>query len=195
MGCAQPICAAAPNLTALTLRSGTMSFGAIDLPELRSFTVLTGGLTSDNITEITAAKWPKLEKLALQLGSASFDCDVTIDDVQKILDGNGVPPTVTHLGLANSEIVDEICARLPAAKILPQLKEIDLSLGTMGIQGAEALAAAKERFAHLELLDVSESWIDQRGRELLKNLCQRVELGGQNDDGGDPDDRYITAGE
>ena len=196
LGDASPLYAGIPNVQSLTLRSGTMSLGAIDLPEVRRFATLTGGLQKDAIASITKAKWPKLERLELQIGSSRYDSDIDPDDLRPIFDGEGLPPTLTHLGLANYEYTNEILPLLAASKILPRLRSLDLSLGPCGgDEGVERLLALKDAFAHLERLDLSESWLDPDGTRLVKAALPNANVDAQRYDARWADDRYIAAGE
>ncbi len=195
LGDASVFYAAVPNLRTLTLRSGTMTLGAIDLPELRAFTTLTGGLQRDAIESIAGARWPKLERLALQIGSSRYESDITVSDLEPILDGKGLPPTLRHLGLANFELTEELIPPLAASAILRRITELDLSLGTLGRDGADALIAAKDAFAHLAVLDLSQSWLDPDTVRRIVEVFPNALVGQQNYDPRYPDDRYISAGE
>ncbi len=192
IGAAGPIWRATPNLERLTLRSGSMALGELVLPRLRELTTITGGMSSDAVASIARGRCPSLERLSLQFGRPSYGCDVALDDLQPILEG-GALPRLVHLGLTNCELTDGLCARLPRAPILPQLRELDLSLGTLSDEGARILAAHRAALAHLELLDVRDNFLTDRGAKLLEGLCGRVEIGPQRDDGGDPSNRYASA--
>lgn len=148
------------QLRSLTLRGDGpgMKLGKIALPELRELTIITGGLPKASIAAICAAKWPKLEKLELWLGTSSYGADTKIKDLAPILDGKAFP-RLKHLGLRNSELSDDIAAALPTAKIVKQLQSIDLSKGTMSDTGANALIASKAAFAHLRRIDLSDNFI------------------------------------
>ncbi|MEO8698438.1 MAG: WGR domain-containing protein [Kofleriaceae bacterium] len=193
IGKCAPLYQAVPNLQCLTLRSGSMKLGDIDLPKLRELTIITGGFDRGSMASVGKAKWPRLEKLSIQLGN---EHKFTQKDLQPILDATAFPK-VTHLGLGNADGADQICTWLAGSKIAGQLEELDLSHGTLGDAGALALAAAKPRFKQLKKLDVSDNWIGRAGLAALKGFAKTVEVGksrrGQQDDGGDPEDRYIGA--
>jgi uncharacterized protein (TIGR02996 family) len=195
LGNASVMYKALPNLKWLTLRSGTMHLGAIDLPELRALSTITGGLQKDAIESVTTAHWPKLEKLSLQIGSSRYDSDITVGDLQPILDGKGLPESLEHLGLFNFESADELVPLLAASKILPRITELDLSMGSLGPDGATALIEHKRAFEHLDLIDLSKSWFDPETARRVKEFLPNAVVDGQRFNPRYPDDRYIDGGE
>ncbi len=193
MGNLEPMYKAMPNLESLTLRSGSMAVGKIDLPKLKELVVISGGFDRKSLANICAAKWPHLETLNIQLGD---ETSFKLKDLAPIFDAK-VFPKVKHLGLGNSGISDEICKGLASSKIAAQLESLDLSKGTMGDAGATALAAGK--FPKLQHLDVTDNWISKKGLAALKGVAKKIDSSGgkegQQDDDGDPDNRYIAARE
>ncbi|NMO21886.1 WGR domain-containing protein [Pyxidicoccus fallax] len=181
-----------PNLRSLRLRGGAVELGKVDLPELREFTVETGGLPLSAVKSIAAAKWPKLEKLEVWFGSDNYGAEGGVDDIQPILDGKGLP-NLKSLGLCNSEFTDELCKVLPKAKVLPQLERLDLSRGTMSDEGARILAESAAAFAHLKALDLTENTLTDEGERLVAKLCPSVSAGNQREY--DEDYRYAAVGE
>jgi uncharacterized protein (TIGR02996 family) len=194
LGNAQPLYAGVPGLRSLTLRSGSMSLGHIDLPELHTFATLTRGLKKNAIETIVHAPWPKLERLELQLGSSRYDSDITPNDLQPILDGK-LPAGVYHLGLANYSYAHELIDMLATSAILPRLRSLDLSLGTFNNDGAEQLIAHAKAFAHLEFIDLNESWLDHAMTARVRELVPNALVNEQRYDPRWPDDFYIAAGE
>jgi hypothetical protein len=147
------------NLRHLTLRgSSDLKLGKIELPELRSLTIITGGLDKKNVAAICAAKWPKLEKLELWFGSKNYGANATVKDIAPILAGKGFPK-LKHLGLRNCEFVDDLAKALPTAAVMKQIETLDLSKGTMTDDGVKSMADHKDAFAHLRRLDLSDNYI------------------------------------
>ena len=110
------------KLRELRIQLGAMKFGAIVLPELRGIEITTGGLQQDNLASFRAAKWPKLEKLALCIGETGNDygCNVELADLRWIFAAENLA-NVRHLALANSSLADQIVTELATSKILGQL--------------------------------------------------------------------------
>ncbi len=182
-----PLYRAVPNLRRLTIRSGSLELGKIELPSLEALTVISGGLDPSALRSICNAAWPNLTSLSVQLGSES---SFTLHDLDPILAAK-IIPCVTHLGLGNSAISDLIATGLAASPIAAQLVSLDLSLGTLGDDGARALAAGA--FPKLERIDVSESYLTEAGVAALSRIAKHVEVGEQREDDGDPGNRYIAA--
>jgi uncharacterized protein (TIGR02996 family) len=147
------------NLRHLTIRGGSdLKLGTMNLPDLRSLTIITGGLDKKNVASIAAAKWPKLERLELWFGTDNYGGNCKVKDVAPILAGKAFPK-LKHLGLRNCEFIDELAAAVPGAAILKQIESLDLSKGTMSDDGVQKLVAGKSSLAHLRRLDLSDNYI------------------------------------
>ena len=194
LGDVSPIYAAVPNLRTLRLRSGSMELGTIVLPALEELVVETGGLDHAAARAIAAAKWPSLRRLAIQIGSDDYGGDANVADLRPILDGVGLP-RLEHLAIQNCELTDDLIEPLAASKILPQLRTLDLAMGTMSDDGAQTLFRLQKAFAHLEKIELGDNYITSDGERLLKQTRLAIELGEQRDDEGDPDNRYASVAE
>jgi uncharacterized protein (TIGR02996 family) len=182
-----------PALRSLKLRGAQGTLGKIDLPELRDFTFETGGLSRDCLDAICAAHWPKLERLTLWLGDENYGSEADFDALAPILSGKGLG-ALRHLALANCEFVAGNIDALAKAKLLPQLKTLDLSMGRMGDEDAEAILRHADAFKHLEQLVVSDNYFTRRGLYLLRKAVRDVVSNAQNE-AATPDDRYVAVGE
>ena len=155
-----------------------MQLGPIELPRLEQLTTITGGLDGDSARHIAEASWPALERMSLQLGrgheGAVTDCAV----FDPLLAGTRLPK-LHALGLTNQELGDELCVRLVTAKIVPQLRELDLGMSTMTDDGARTLHANAARFQHLERLNVEQNYLTPAGVELLQGVAKQVLAGEQ----------------
>jgi uncharacterized protein (TIGR02996 family) len=187
-----PLLRVLPALRTLRLRGASLELGKLDLPELREFTVETGGLPLSAVKSIVTAKWPKLERLEIWFGSENYGAEGGVKDLRPLLEGKGVP-NLKRLGLRNSEFADELCQVLPTAKVLPQLETLDLSMGTMSDEGASTLAEHAAAFAHLRELDVTENLLTAEGQKRVAKLARSVSTGNQREF--DEDDRYAAVGE
>jgi uncharacterized protein (TIGR02996 family) len=187
---------AARGLRELTLRGGSMELGALDLPELRRFSVITGGFTAENIRDVARARWPKLETLSLYFGDDNYGASGGVDDVRPILEGKGLP-ALRELGLCNSEFADQLAAVLGKSPVLRQLRVLDLSMGTLSDDGARALLASAPAFAHLERLDLSENFLGDEMLAAVAKLCPDVRTSGQRGgyERGGEIHRYVAVGE
>lgn len=179
-----------PNLERLEVQGAEINLGAIHAPALRHLELRTGGLPAQALKSLSKASFPELETLRVWTGSSHYGATSTMKDVAPLLDGRGTPKLKT-LGLMNSELANEIAAALPTAKILPQLKELDLSMGTMTDEGGQHVVAAAPAFAHLERLHLHRNYLDATAAVL--GTWSNVVLGSQGrvDDYGP----YVAVGE
>ncbi|MGY3060652.1 catechol 2,3-dioxygenase-like lactoylglutathione lyase family enzyme [Streptomyces sp. TE3672] len=142
-----------PGLLELGVRGGTdLVFSPSKHERLRSLTIETGGLPVDVIRGILDSELPALERLDLWLGVSAYGGDADVADLAPLLSGTRFP-RLTHLGLRNSEVQNEIAAAVASAPVVAQLRVLDLSNGTMGDEGAAALLDGQP-LTHLERLDL-----------------------------------------
>jgi uncharacterized protein (TIGR02996 family) len=189
LGDVSPIWAAAPNLERVTLRSGTITTGALDLPKLRELHIISGGLDRETFDHVLAGTWQDLERLTLQLGE---ELEFAVAELAPILDAKRFPKLV-QLGLGNSPKADEIAAAIASSSIARQLEVLDMAKGTLGDAGAAALASGN--FTKLKSIDVEKCFLTEDGLAQLAKLAQVSGGEDQEDDSGDPDDRYISGRE
>ncbi|MEJ7597152.1 MAG: hypothetical protein WKG01_04515, partial [Kofleriaceae bacterium] len=162
-----------PNLRELTLRSGTIEIGPIDLPQLERLTTVSGGFAAAEVAHLAAASWPSLTDLSLQFGRGHEGAATDVAVVDPILAGTRVP-RLRALGLTNQEFGDAVCERVVLAKVLPQLGSLDLSMSTLTDDGARILHAHAAKLRHLESLDVSENYLTADGCALLASVARTV---------------------
>lgn len=162
------------SLESLSIEAGRFTLGAIDLPSLRSLSLITGALRAHVVASLAAAKWPALEELSVYFGTDEYGGECTIAEARPFLDGSAFPK-VRALGLANSEFSDELAVQLPRAQILPRLATLDLSRGTLGDDAARTFLDHADAFAHLARLDLSENYLSgPRAREIHERLPNAV---------------------
>ena len=190
-----PLLLAYPSLEHLRLRgTGELSLGSrLRHEQLKSLTIETGGLPPRLLGEVLASELPRLESLELWLGTSAYGGDVTVADLQQLLSG-AVFPALQHLGLRDSEIVDEIAAALPSASILARLRSLDLSLGTLTDQGGRALLN-NPGLQRLQSLDLHWHYLSESMMAELKRSFPGVNV--DEPQGGDTsaDDRFVAVGE
>jgi uncharacterized protein (TIGR02996 family) len=186
---------ACPDLESFRIRgSGNGSLGKIIAPNLKSFIVETGGLGKDVIKSITAAQWPQLTNLEIWLGTDEYGGEGDIDSIAPILAGKGLRK-VTSLGLKNCQFVDDICEAIVKAPILAQLEKLDLSMGTLGPRGGEAILAAAKQMAHLKELNLNHAYFSDDLVGKLKAAFGKRLILDEVEDESDEDDRYVSVGE
>jgi uncharacterized protein (TIGR02996 family) len=192
----EPMYPALRSLESLTLRSGKINVGAIDLPNLRELRIIGGGLDKKSLANICAAKWPKLETLNIQLGDEG---GIKLEHIRGILDGK-VAPHIKHLGLGNSTIAAQICDALWQSKIAGQLESIDMALGTMTDADANTLARNRAAFKKLKTIDVAANYLTNKGLAALRHIAKVTQSvkgrsGTEQKEDEGPEDRYISGNE
>jgi uncharacterized protein (TIGR02996 family) len=190
--------AATPRLQTLIIQTGSAesamsggtTLGTLDLPALRHFEYRTGGLEQSNGQSIGEAKAPQLEYLDVWFGQENYGGNCTAEDVQRILSRDF--PKLSHLGIMNCEFVEEVIEALAKSKLTSQLKSLDLSLGCLGDEGAEAIAKHKDAFRNLARLDVSQNYLTSDGVAMLRGVVKELVADEQRSA---EDDRYAAVGE
>jgi hypothetical protein len=181
-----------PRLEVLGIRgSNGLSLGKIKHNHLRELTIETGGLPKDVLAELAQAKLPAIEHLELYLGDSGYGWDGTIADLQPLISG-ALFPKLKYLGLRNSEIADEVAKMAAESPIIARIETLDLSLGTLGDDGAEALLAAPA-IKQLKRLDLHYHYISRTVAEQLKKLGPEVDLSEVQTEGNYG--RYVSVGE
>ncbi|MEN7551790.1 STM4015 family protein [Rapidithrix thailandica] len=184
--------AAYPQLKHFQVRGGNqLSFGSLHHEVLETLIVETGGMDNQILEEIANATLPQLKHLELWLGDESYGWSGTVEDLKPFLSRDHFPK-VTYLGLKNSEISDEIAKALNDASILDGLEILDLSMGTLGDEGAQALLA-NSKIAQLKSLNLSHHYISDEVSEKLSKLPCQVDLSDQEEE--DEYGRYVEVGE
>jgi hypothetical protein len=167
--------------------------GRLRHEKLKSLTIETGGLPPQVLEEVLASQLPALESLELWLGTSSYGGDVTMEDLQPLFSGN-LFPLLKHLGLRDSEIVDEIASGLASAPILGRLRSLDLSLGTLSDKGGQALLA-NPKLKDLKELDLHRHYLSKEMMNALKREFPHVNVEDPEGSDTDEDDRYVAVGE
>ncbi|MBA3397522.1 MAG: WGR domain-containing protein [Deltaproteobacteria bacterium] len=187
---------AIPNLTHLDIEAGSFTLGAIELPKLQRAVFHTGGLSKASARSIAAAKWPHLEHLEVYYGSDNYGGDAKVKDVLPLLERTDMPK-LRYLGVKNAEFQDELCEHLARAKLVRQLETLDISLGILTDAGVATIVKHAEAFKHLQVLDVSDTYVTKKGVASLKGVVKTViakELRGV-DDPDEPEYRYVAVAE
>lgn len=187
-----PLLNAFPKLEALRIRGSTdLIIEPFTHLAMRSFTIECGGLPAEVAEALAASSMPNLIHLELWLGSDDYGFSGDAELYRRVLAAL-TTPGLQYLGLRDSEIADDLANMLATQETISHLKTLDLSLGTIGDAGAEALCKSAY-VLQLETLDLSHHYISARWQEELKALPVQVIL----DDPEEEDDgyRYVAVGE
>ncbi|UGT62735.1 STM4015 family protein [Nocardia asteroides] len=187
-----------PDLLAFGVRGGqNLAFPAVAHQSLRTLIVEAGGLGADVVRGIGASEFPELEHLDIWLGTSWYGADATVDDLEPFLTGTRLPK-LQHLGLRNSDIQDDVAAALAGAPVVARLHTLDLSMGTLGNEGVEALLGGQP-LTHLRKLDLHHHFVGEPlADRLLAELTAdgvEVDLSGREAADRGREDRYTAVSE
>ncbi|MFB4182078.1 STM4015 family protein [Escherichia fergusonii] len=169
--------AALPNLKKLTIK-GTqgLELGEIAHDKLEHLEIISGGTPCGVFASLQNSQLPALKTLIVYIGIENYGFDVSLDSVMNLA-SKSLFPSLTHLGLVNSEEQNEIVRRVLESDILPQLEVLALSCGTLTDEGAEHLLKHADRLSHLKLLDLYHHYLTtEMQKKLQKTLTCTVEL-------------------
>jgi len=188
-----PVLNALPQLEEFVIRGGDgLRFEGLKHADLRGLTVQTGGLSAEAVRDIVSAELPELRRLTLWLGDDNYGGNSSIDDLAPLLSGESFPK-IEHLGLQDSPNADALAAAVSGSPLLARLKGLDLSMGTLTDEGAEALLASPH-IRSLKHLNLRYHFMSAgvaakfRGLGIEVNVSDRQEAE-------DEDDRFIEVSE
>lgn len=187
-----PLLSAYPKLTHFGVRGGNgLSMGQLESGTLSTLIVQAGGLDASVIREVMSAKLPNLEHLELYLGTDGYGATTQLDDLTPILDGT-LFPKLKYLGIKNSDLQDQIAQLLADAPVLEGLHTLDLSMGVLTDEGAQALLTS-ERVKTLKRLNVQHHFLTPDMIGKLSGLEIDVDVS----DAQDPDEewRFVSLSE
>ena len=188
-----------PALEELRIRSGEGGIlGTIELPHLKKFVRVSGGLRESEILSITSAKWPELEHLEIWFGRGQYNAEGHAAHLTPIFGAKDLS-ALRHLGICNCEFSSSAIEGLLASKLLPQLRSLDLSRGIIAARELEVLLANADKLGHLTSIDVSENYLDapqvRRLQQALPNVASTSQRALDRDEEDDEDNRYAALGE
>lgn len=187
-----PLLAAFPQLEVLRIRgSNGLSIAPFTHAGLRSFIIECGGLPAEVAEALAQSSMPNLTHLELWLGTENYGFSGDVDLYRRVLAALWTPG-LTYLGLRDAEIADQVAQWLAGHEPIGQLDTLDLSLGTLGDIGAQALLDSPY-VGDLACLDLSHHYISEAVQARLKALHLQVILDDAQKD--DEDDRYVAVGE
>jgi hypothetical protein len=195
-----PLLTGFPELKILRVR-GTdgLSLGGLNHAHLQHLAVESGGLPQRILDEVIANNLPELTHLELWLGDESYGFDFGVAALEPIFEGHNFPK-LTYLGLCNSEIADALARAIVDAPILSQLEVLDLSMGTLGDEGAAALYVS-DRVRQLTRLDLSHHYCSDEMMNKMLSLPIEVDMSDQEVEdvyeynGETHSQRYVVVGE
>ncbi len=173
-----------PALRHLTLRAGALSIGELRHAELRAFGIESHRITAENLADLRAAAWPRLERLEISFHDRSVSRASAAGDLAPLLAGDTLP-SLQHLGVRCCAFADDVVRALAGSALLRRLSSLDLSGGALSDAGVAAMARARLAFSHLEHLELDRNRLTTAGRRAARRLAKRVNIGAQDPPAGD----------
>lgn len=187
-----PLLAAFPQLQSLRVRGSTqLELQAFRHESLQELAIECGGLPSQIVDAIAGSELPALTHLELWLGDDNYGFTGDLGTYQRLLAAIK-PERLRYLGLRNAQISDELAVWLAQQPWLGSLQTLDLSLGTIGDIGAQALFESPILGA-IERIDLSHHYISPEWQAKLGTLSCTVVLDDHEDE--DDGDRYVAVAE
>ncbi|WP_445637609.1 GUN4-like domain-containing protein [Nostoc sp. DSM 114161] len=169
-----PLLKAYPHLEIIQIRGGDgLQFSQLQHDNLKAIIIECAGLNQKTIAQICALELPALQHLELWLGNNRYGRNSSIEDLMPIISGE-LFPTLSYLGLRNSEYSDEIARALVNVPTIKFLNILDLAMGTLSDEGAEALFNCSH-VNKLDILNLNENFLSYEMIERLSQLdCQLI---------------------
>ncbi|HEX8630850.1 MAG TPA: STM4015 family protein [Catenuloplanes sp.] len=193
-----PLLLAYPALEVLRVRGADgLALRPVHHTALRELAFESGGLPAPVVRAVADSDLPALERLDLWLGTSQYGGDARVDDLAPILTGDRLP-ALRHLALCDAEIADALAAAVSTAGIVARLEVLDLSMGELTDEGADALLAGQS-LTHLRRLDLHHHFLSPATQERVAAALPGVAV-----DLSDPQEveeyngetyRYVAVGE
>lgn len=168
--------AAMPQLEELTIKgSNELTLGKIEHDTLKSLTIICGGLPTDVIEDIQNARLPELRKLLLYIGVEDYGFDGDIDTIKNLLEKTDFTK-LEYLGIADSEIQDEITEAVLHSKYMKSIQTLDLSMGTLTDKGGQLLLDNIGKYPNIRTLDLHFNYLSDDMADRLQNLSIEVNV-------------------
>ncbi|MFF8018583.1 STM4015 family protein [Streptomyces sp. NPDC007929] len=162
-----PLLAAFPRLEEFGVRGGQgLVFPPQSHAALRRLAIETGGLSREVVRGVGESDFPALEDLDIWLGVSWYGADTQVPDLEPLLSGTRLP-ALRRLALHNSEIQDDIAAACASAPVVARLTALDLSMGTLSDEGAQALLHGQP-LIHLTELNLSHHYLTEPMAEQVR---------------------------
>ncbi|MGW4500119.1 STM4015 family protein [Micromonospora sp. NPDC004336] len=156
-----PLLRAYPALEVLWVRGAQdLRLEPVRHTGLRELRFESGGLPAAVVRAVGGCDLPALHRLDLWLGRSDYGGDASVEDLAGVLSGAGLP-ALRHLAPCNAEIADAVATAVAAAPVVPRLETLDLSMGTLTDEGAEALLAGQP-LTHLARLDLHHHYLSEQ---------------------------------
>ncbi len=172
---------AMPQLKELTIKGTTdLELGEISHENLEALTIICGGLPADIIESIGKAKLPNLKKLLLYIGVDDYGFDGDAGTIRTLLEQMDFPK-LEYLGIADSEIQDELAEVVLESKYMGQIHTLDLSCGTLTDKGGALILEKIPDYPNIKTVDLHYHYLSDEMMNRLKGLSVKLDVSEQNE--------------
>ncbi len=172
--------AAMPQLKELIIMGSTdLELGQIHHENLEALEIICGGLPEHVIQSIQAASLPSLKRLMLYIGVDNYGFDGNADTIRELLDKADFP-CLEYLGLADSEIQDEVAEIVLDSKFMGRIHTLNLSMGTLTDKGGALLLEKLPSWPNLKKLDLHYHYLSPEMEQKLAGLSMEVDVSERN---------------
>ncbi len=173
--------AAVPHLKELTIKGSTdLELGEISHSSLEALTIICGGLPSTVIKSIQEAQLPNLKKLLLYIGIEDYGFDGDVDTIKALLEQMDFPK-LEYLGIADSEIQDELTEAVLKSRYMGQINTLDLSEGTLTDKGGAMLLETLPAYPNIKRVDLHYHYLSDGMMDQLKGMSVELDVSEQNE--------------
>ncbi len=187
-----------PQLRWLRVRGGGIELADATHDQLQTLILETGGLPVGTARALAKGSMPELEELVIWFGTAEYGGETTVEDFLPFFTHTGYPK-LTKLTLGNAEISDGLAQHIVGTPIAASVRELSFEMGTLGDEGAKALAAGAGSFEQLQVLRIGENFVGAEGLAALDaafGTKLRAGIQEEPDDWGDGElHRYVSVSE
>jgi hypothetical protein len=159
------------RVTHLVLQ-GEYAVGEVVAPAATRVELRARDFDEDDLAALAAARWPRLAELHVEVSRGGSD------DVVPLLARDDLADLVA-LSLRGGGLRDGVIDAVLASPMLPRLRRLSLAGCMLREPHAKALARAKPRLCHLEVLDVSENTLSEADLAALRGTATRLMTSGQ----------------
>lgn len=173
--------AALPGLKDLTIKGSTdLELGEICHEGLEALTIICGGLPTSIIEAVGKAELPNLKKLLLYIGSDYYGFDGDKETIRDML-AQADFPKLEYLGIADSEIQDDLTEVVLESRFMSQIHTLDLSAGTLTDKGGALLLEKIPQYPNIKVLDLHYHYLTDEMMERLEELPVELDVTDQNE--------------
>lgn len=172
---------ALPNLEKLTIKGSTgLTLGKVSHENLKELEIICGGLPKEVIHSITEANLPNLTSLTLYIGIDDYGFDGDIEDIKQLV--SHPFPKLKKLGITDSEMQDEITAKVVKSPYMNQISELSLSMGSLSDVGGALLLEEVPKHPNIQSLDLEWHYMSDSMMKKLKQLPIAVNVEDQQEE-------------